>query len=106
MFNDSKNPSPNQNNETLKSPKKARREDYIYLSCGRMQMRDLDLPIVEKEIDILRQKIEVCLAKSGGQSQNDLKQDSGKNEIVIEYFYDSEEEACKAAHQNPSRPFV
>ena len=75
-----------------------------YLSFTFMDLRKLDLPTIDREIESLKADIEATLKMEipvpagllgvGGNSTKKMNI-VGKNEIVHEYLYDSEEEALK-----------
>lgn len=67
------------------------RSKKFHKMSEKKKLREYDLETVEREIELIKQKIDHILSRSGGGS--DIKIDVSKNEIVNEYFYDSEEEA-------------
>ena len=86
----------------LTNKKRNKRDDYVHLlhSGELTQIKNLKLHNVEKEIEVVRDHIELILQQkqsghgSGNRStpaaQGELK--DSKNEIIIEYFYDSDQD--------------
>ena len=84
----------------LTNKKRNKRDDYVHLlhSGELTQIKNLKLHNVEKEIEVVRDHIELILQQkqsghgSGNRStpaaQGELK--DSKNEIIIEYFYDQD----------------
>lgn len=76
--------------------KRVKKEELIQLSTGMMPVKDLDIPTLENEIYILMEKIESRLKNQSGTPREttnaEPKKECGKNEIVLEYFFDSDED--------------
>ncbi len=57
-------------------------------------MRKLDLPTIDKEIELVKKQIDIAINEDRVQNGRKVSL-VGKNEIVNEYLYDSEEETVK-----------
>ena len=65
-----------------------------FLSLSHREVRKLDLPTIDKEIELVKKQIDFAINEDRVQNGRKVSL-VGKNEIVNEYLYDSEEETVK-----------